>query len=128
MTATTHRQLTLDDLTPRHAGKLGVLTLEQAREYQHRFHGVTTIASVGTTDPIVFFSDDHCYGYPHLKPCYVPTSTQLPHKVAPRPGLEDGWINTLEDYLKVFGRGARLITTREELLLHTQTATSTWDD
>ena|ERR1700682_748010 len=50
-----------------------------------------------------FFTDGHgYYASDRLPDNWVPISVYLPMRVAPRPGLEDGIIATLDDYLLVF--------------------------
>jgi hypothetical protein len=57
-----------------------------------------------------FFVDGHGYYNQHRLPGnWTPCSTYLPMEVVPRPGLEDGIIVTLEDFLHVFHQGYKEI-------------------
>lgn len=52
-----------------------------------------------------FFSTDHCQGvraretYPDG---FVAATIALPHSVVPRPSLPSGWVETVEDVIKVY--------------------------
>lgn len=58
---------------------------------------------------IVFFSDNHLFGYQSEKQKikFVPCSTYIPLSVVERPGLESGLVTTLDEYNFVFNSGPR---------------------
>lgn len=66
-----------------------------------------------------FFSDDHLFGYKDEKNKLrdvVPTTSYLPMSVTPRTGLEDGVVNTVDDYIKIFHKEDTLINSFDELI------------
>lgn len=102
---------------PKHAGdRPGILTLQQAREYQQRFQSVQVMASVNEAFPFVFFTGEYGYGYDVLPRDFVASTTRVPMKVVERKGLEDGWVDTVEKYLMVFEHDRILIESIEDLV------------
>ena len=92
----------------------GVLTTEQALV---RARHTKTIVSVSSRkDGVFFFTDDHCFGYPHLSNDFVPRTSSFPMQVVPREGLEDGWVTTIEQFIAVFHDDEKQIKTIEELI------------
>lgn len=47
---------------------------------------------------------------------FVPSSTVIPHRVAPRAGLESGYVTNLTEYVFVYRRNRKRINTLEELI------------
>lgn len=104
---------------PELANAKGVLTLEEAKQWADKYGRTQCYSAVGVVDPVFFFTDDYCFGVGNKLPEYfVPTSTTLPLKIAPRPGFEDGWLRTLDEYISVFHRGESLLQTPLDLLIH----------
>lgn len=98
----------------------GVLTNEEALERAERFNRQGTLVTIthrrNENERIFFFSDDHCFGYPILPDGFVPCTSVFPMYVKPRPGVEDGWVNTIEKFIAVFHYDARQINSIEELV------------
>lgn len=92
----------------------GVITTEQALVRSH--HSKTLVTCVSQKHGVYFFTDNHCFGYPYLPNDFVPCTSSFPMKVAPREGLEDGWIQTIEQYIAVFHYDEKQISTLEELV------------
>lgn len=90
----------------------GVLSKKEAGE--HFNGGVSVITNVDTQD--FFFTDDYCLGVDYLPDDWVPSTTQLPRRVAPRETLPDGIVDTLDKYILIFHPKGRLIETVEELI------------
>lgn len=111
----------------------GVITKGQASFLLARHGRITTHAVSGDNSKghciskAVFFSDDHCFGYNVLPKEWVPGTSYLPFTCVPRPGLPDGVVRTVEDYITVFHDPETLvIETMEELVdyVNSQTVTS----
>lgn len=101
----------------------GVITKEQAASLLSRHGRITTRSVSGDNskghciEKVVFFSDDHCFGHNVLPKEWVPVTTYLPLSCVPRPGLTDGVIRTVEDYITVYHDPETLvIETMEELV------------
>jgi hypothetical protein len=83
------------------------LTVDQVKanikaQEQNR-HRDIRICTMQGPDKQYFFADGHGYAKSHLLPGnWVPCSGYLPMEVVPRPGLEDGIIATLEQYMFIF--------------------------
>ena len=58
-----------------------------------------------------FFSTDHCQRLNSelTQDHWVPCTSSLPMFVAPRPGIEDGMIRSIRDYVNLFYRDDTLI-------------------
>lgn len=93
-----------------------VLTLAQVEQ---RRGTVVSHNFVGKDQNVMFFSNNHLFGYPRLPDCCVPCTTSIPRKVAPRPGFENGVIATAADEVR-FERHCnpklRIIETLDELV------------
>lgn len=63
-----------------------------------------------------FLSDDAVWGYGILPEAFISVSLHIPSKAAPRPGLEDGFIDTVEKFMIVFGDDQRHLNTVDELV------------
>ena len=62
-----------------------------------------------------FFTDDHCFGVNVLPDPWVPCTSNIPRRITPRPGIEDGIIDTLEKYVQLFENGHQ-ITSIDQLV------------
>lgn len=90
------------------------LTLEQVKEDIKRQEASRKrdirICTMLGRDGEYFFTDDHGYYKSNQLPgSWVPCSGYLPMEVVPRPGLEDGIIATLEQYLFIFYKNKTLV-------------------
>lgn len=98
----------------------GVLSLEKYREWRANHPASTSIQAITSGDHGVFFyTDDYCLGIniPEMNAHgFVPSSTGFPMSVKARPGLESGWISTLEEFEFIFHKDHRRLETIEELL------------
>lgn len=54
---------------------------------------------------VCFFTNDYLIGYEVLPKNFVPSSTVIPHRVKPRPGLETGWVSNLKEYDFIYRSG-----------------------
>lgn len=65
-----------------------------------------TITSITYQDDLgnvaEFFSDNHIFGYPELGPDFISSTMLTRQPCVPRPGCEDGNINSLDKYHAVF--------------------------
>lgn len=101
----------------------GLITKGQASFLLSRHGYITTHTVSGDNSKgyciskVVFFSDDHSFGYGVLPKEWVPCTSYLPFACVPRPGLPDGVVRTVEDYITVFHDPETLvIETMEELV------------
>lgn len=95
----------------------GVLTSQEAYiRALGKHRSVISISSL--EDNVFFFSDDHIFGYKVMPKTFVPGTTQFPMSVAPRECVPDGIISTIEQYIEVFHKGQRQITSIEELAVY----------
>lgn len=91
------------------------LTLEQVERFikqqensKNRDIRICTMISASRRE--YFFTDGHGYMHSNLLPGdWTPVSGYLPMKVVPRPGLEDGIIVTLDQYIAVFYSNMKLV-------------------
>lgn len=76
-----------------------VLTLE---EVKRRGRTVIDHTFVDPTDegPVLFYSDNHLFGYGVLPKHCVPCTVSLPFVVSPRPGFEEGYIGTPTELIR----------------------------
>lgn len=65
-----------------------------------RIHTVSKFIE-GTTKSHYFFHDKHDVPA-GLSEKWVPTTVYLPMQVVPRPGLEDGMVDTVAKYIQIF--------------------------
>lgn len=95
-----------------------ILTKAQAVECAGYHNGHYEMYS-SLRDKAFFFVNDYCYGLyrveGQLPQHWVPCSFNLPMRVAPREGLEDGWVSSIDTWMKVFERGSTLIESEEQL-------------
>lgn len=79
------------------------ITRQQAQE---RCDRVGTIVSYRSrrTNEFFFFAAQHLYSHHEHAAEYgfVPCTTCIPLRVAPRPGLEDGYVHNVEQYIALF--------------------------
>lgn len=93
----------------------GVLTSAEAFEHARAPRGrLTVIRSLKANK--FFFSDDHCFGVHVLPEHFVPCTMEFPRRIVPREGLEDGWVDTIEKYIRIFQKDCEQITSIEELV------------
>lgn len=71
--------------------------------YEAKPPNFTTLNGHGPNEGKYFFSRDHCQMVGDEN--WVPVSFTLPQTVVPRPGLEDGVVDTLSKYVFIFHRG-----------------------
>lgn len=95
-------------------GVKGILTSEEAFVRAKRTKTVVVISSF--EEKKFFFSDDHCFGVRVLPGHWVPSTSVFPMSVTPRPGLEDGIIDTIEKYISVFEKEREQINSIDELI------------
>ena len=95
-------------------GVKGILTSAEALARAKRTKTVVVISSF--EEKKFFFSDDHCFGVRVLPEHWVPSTSVFPMSVKPRPGLEDGIIDTIEKYISVFEKGREQINSIDELI------------
>ena len=92
----------------------GILTREEAQAFiekrGHVFH-VTDVNSY-----INFYTDSYTFGLNVLPRSFVPSMTSLPMSVAPREGVEQGIINTEEQFYTVFVCPEKFVQTLDELI------------
>lgn len=103
--------------------KGSILTKQQAKEkleeeIQKRGHGgVVTKSSVSKNGKdYYFFVDNHIFGSDLIWNVFCSCSQYLPSTCVPRPGLEDGIIDTFEKYIFIYHKDDVLIESMEELL------------
>lgn len=70
-------------------------------------------------DKAFFFVNDYCYGLyrveGQLPDHWVPCSFNLPTRVVPREGVEDGWVSNIDTWISIFEMGSTLIETEDQL-------------
>lgn len=74
-----------------------VLTTEEVSE---RKGTVVSHVFVGEDQNVMFYSDNHMFGYPILPSQCVPCTVTIPRSIAPRPTFEDGWIMNAADEVR----------------------------
>lgn len=98
-----------------------ILTLEQAQMLLDARSYVCTvwIGDYETDNTAVFFTDYHgvrnIYGFK----TWVPGTTHFTNgilKVVERPGLENGLITNIQEYIFVFERDAKILLTEQEVI------------
>lgn len=98
-----------------------LLSVEEAKEHLKHNRVVITINYRVTDGPHYwFFANSYLYGYKtpqmHLGR-FVPISTYMPIRVAPRPGLESDVIKTIDQYAEVFSNETSIhLKTTDELV------------
>ncbi len=65
---------------------------------------------------VFFLSDDGGWGHTVLPKEFVAVSQRLPAFATPRPGLENGCIDTVDKFMLVYCRNEKLLNTIEELV------------
>lgn len=95
----------------------GILTLAEAQaRFDQGNPNVLTIGTVGYEPNSYFFTDKYTFGIDVLPASFVPSCTTLPLHVTPRPGLEDGVVDTLEKLIMVFNYDEQRIENMEDLV------------
>ena len=101
----------------------GVLTKEEAQERidvdKERIGSASLTVISSLKKNCFFFSDDHCFGvgiYEIKEKGFVPSTSQMPQQVTPREILPSGIVNTAEEYISIFHKDEKQITSVEELL------------
>lgn len=82
-------------------------------EGRNNITGITWSDDLG--NEAEFFTNNHLFGYPHLGDDFCPCSMSTPMSCVPRPGCEDGIINSVDKYLAVHKR-ALMIWSMDELI------------
>lgn len=102
-----------DELEPHCRGK--VLTIEEVAQ---REKTIVEHTFVGEDQNVMFFSDNHLFGYPVLPSNCVPTTISLPYKIAPREGFEAGVVtaDTFVQFTRQCSPGVRIIESLDELV------------
>lgn len=91
----------------------GVLTSEEAFSRAEQEKCIVVISD----NDYFFFSDDHCFGVNVLDETqWCPCTSNFPMYVAPREGLEDGYIDTVAKYIKVLCKDMKQITSIGDLV------------
>lgn len=93
-----------------------ILTIEEAKQ---RTNTVIDHSFVGEVENVMFFSSVHSSFNGLLPECCVPATTTLPFSIVPRPGFENGRVETAEDYIRFLLQGfrrPRILETVEELV------------
>ena len=95
-----------------------ILTKAQAGWLAHQHRGrVEVYASLEAK--AFFFVNDYCYRLDRVEGVlpdhWVPCSFYLPMEVVPRPGLEDGIIKDLDQWIFIFENDSKLIESEIEL-------------
>lgn len=101
-----------------------VLTTEEMSAYLMSGRTSVSIIEFRIDDKTYwFYTDDYCNGKgitwgPTKLVTFetVPSTTQVPCHVAPRKGLESGWVQNLKDFEFVFQSNGHQITTIDEYL------------
>lgn len=92
----------------------GVLTLEEARQRAERLHYIDVVSS--REDKVFFFTDIYGFGYKVSPKHWGSSSTAFPFQVVPRKGLEDGLVNTIENFIFIYHKDKQLLSSIDELL------------
>ena len=96
-------------------GEKGVLTLEEAKQRLAAGNlNVMTLSTVGFEHEYYCFTDNYCFGGNLLPYHIVPACTTLPIMVAPREGVEEGIVDTIEKLMRVFNYDEKLVETMED--------------
>lgn len=102
--------------TSGHSPRGKILTIEEAKQ---RTDTVIDHSFVGEDENVMFFSNAHSSFNGLLPECCVPATTTLPFWIVPRPGFENGRVETVEDYIRFVRQGfrrSRILETVEELV------------
>ena len=92
----------------------GILTREEAQKYKEKNGHIFHVVDVNTN--INFYTDSYTFGLNVLPRSFVPSMTSLPMSVAPREGVEQGIINTEEQFYTVFVCPEKFVQTLDELI------------
>ena len=95
----------------------GVLNSEEQKLYMASTFGVQVISN----QEVFWFTDDYTLGGGLLPKDFIPSSTQVPHKVPPREELPSGEVATIEDLINVYYKGKRQINNIDELVEYLNT-------
>ncbi len=91
-----------------------ILTLEEANANIINYGTLITCSS--HKDKVIFFTNNHLFNYGLLSSEFVASTVCIPMNVVPREGLEDGIVKDAEDYLRIFYKDCRLITSVDDLV------------
>lgn len=108
----TKEQLENASSAGKYKGGSHVLTRDEAVQHCKSFSRITTVSN----GSIFFYTNDHCFGYGVLEKDFVSCTTNIPIRVSPRPGLEDGIVDTLDKYEQVFECGTQCIESIDVLV------------
>lgn len=92
----------------------GILTREEAQKFIEKNGHIFHVVDVNTN--INFYTDSYTFGLNVLPKSFVPSMTSLPMSVAPREGVEQGIINTEEQFYAVFAYHETFVQSLDELL------------
>ena len=98
----------ISDFKLRSARGKPVMGLEEAQLYliEYNLSCIMEISEVTSKgEGVCFFVNDYLLGYKVLPDNFVPSSTVIPHRVKPRPGLETGWVSNLKEYDFIYRNG-----------------------
>lgn len=95
-----------------------ILTRAQAIEHAGHHNGHYEVYS-SLEDKAFFFVNDYCYGLyrveGQLPNRWVPCSFNLPMRVVPREGVPNGWLLSIDAWMKVFESDSTLIENEDQL-------------
>lgn len=92
----------------------GILTSDEA--FQRSLRTGTLCLRSSMKRNIFFFTDDHIFGHPVLPDELVSSTCRFPSHVTPRRELPDGNIMTIDQFIMIYQRDDRQLTTIEELV------------
>ena len=95
----------------------GVLTTDEQNQLAKEHKSFQVISN----GKVFWFTDDYCMGVGLLPNEFVPSSTICPHQVVCRDFLPDGFVKTVEDFVKVYHAEERQITSIDELVTYLNT-------
>ncbi len=100
----------------KHYLKGKVLSKEEVNE---RFNSgrsiITHTAFIFEPHEVLFFSDNHLFGFGVLSDEYVPCSMSGTFEVEPRDGLESGLITNVDEYIFIYGKNCTVLYSVEQL-------------
>jgi hypothetical protein len=98
-----------------------IMTSKEAQEHAISTGSITTISS--RKHNVFFFTDNDIFGYTVIPSDFVSSTTSIPLRVVGMPGVEDGYIRTVEQYIAVFESDKTQLTTIDALvdLLNSET-------
>lgn len=92
----------------------GILTREEAQKFIEKNGYIFHVVDVNTN--INFYTDSYTFGFKVLPKSFVPSMTSLPLTVTARDCVEQGIINTEEQFYAVFVYQETFVQSLDELL------------